>query len=211
MTTSNGVIHKVTTIPPTILETKVFSKGLLAKVWNNNEQQIVARTPWLNYKYYRNQVYNQLHGFLGRRFQRGNRGTSSCPTFFLERNWRLFMSTGYVYQYVTESFTSLLLDVQTTLIYLSYLTLRNSDRCICVHVTQRNLQSSLSQPFWKANHGNYVPHNQQITLTTDCVHNTTDPRLAASISAVYATHTPSEADIYPILDSLLCVQYLCSN
>lgn len=116
-----------------------------------------------------------------------------------------------MYFMVTESFTSLLLDVQTTLIYLIYLALINSDRCICVYVTQRNLQSSLSQPFWKANRGNYIPHSQQITSTTDCVHNTTDPRLAVSISALYATHTPSETDIYLILDSLSCVQYLCRS
>lgn len=79
------------------------------------------------------------------------------------------------------------------------------------HVTQRNLQSSLSQLFWKANHVNYVPHNQQITLTTGCVHNTRDPRLVASISALYATHTPCETDINLILDSLLCVQHLYSK
>lgn len=34
MTTSNGVIHNVTTIPPTILDVNVLSKGLLENIWN---------------------------------------------------------------------------------------------------------------------------------------------------------------------------------
>jgi hypothetical protein len=37
-----------------------------------------------------------------------------------------------------------------------------------------------------------------MTLTTDCVHIAPNPRLAASIHALCATHTLTETDIYPL-------------
>lgn len=138
--------------------------------------------------------------FFGGRFQRRNRSTSTRCTVSLERNWR------------PHAMYMLYISAAGCSGHTGVPVLPDINKCSLLYMLQKkDLQCLLPQAFWKANHGNCVPCNQQMTSTMGCVYDKTDRRLAVSINALCATHITSENDICLILRFLLCLQYLCSN